>query len=489
MLQKMEILLFLGGVVLFCAVGCEEDASVQVRPVNNQPGKAAPFPAGATTQPAARPTEPAPAVKSSDKPVAIHKASQSPTDAKILRQPFAKNSELSPKQVHLFDSMRQESLKLQMQLDELHVQNERLTRALLDSRNTGRSLQSNLQRSTIVQEIQKRELRELQGRLGQTATASDAKDAAETAQVAQSDPANLMLEIGRLRGKTEKLRLQLQLAQLDTPDARQKVLVKLGETAEQNEKLETLNRKLSHMVVAQSDQIRELRQREEELNHLQADHADQIANMSRQTRKELATMEIKIVEDRKHIDGLKDQIARRDSEIRTLKEQLTAAKTVPAASKIAAAPKPEKQPTPVSQKRPVLIKVAPVEPADTVAAAPEPVIEPAPRPIKRPAPKPTPEKAPQQAVVAPPVFSENPETAPIDQPIAGKITAVKGHMVMVDVGKNLGVEPGMRLISYREDKFVGYLRVEQVARREAACSFSRQILPPRIGDHVVDRLE
>jgi hypothetical protein len=131
----------------------------------------------------------------------------------------------------------------------------------------------------------------------------------------------------------------------------------------------------------------------------------------------------------------------------------------------------------------VLVKVAPLEPVHKPKPTRSTAPEPAPRPVQAAAPKPAPVKTPVQAVVAPPVVRS------LDDPIAGSITAVKGLMVMVDVGKDYGVDEGMRLIAYRDDKFVGYLRVEQVGLREAACTFSRQILPPQIGDHVVDRLE
>ena len=75
------------------------------------------------------------------------------------------------------------------------------------------------------------------------------------------------------------------------------------------------------------------------------------------------------------------------------------------------------------------------------------------------------------------------------KPIAGKISAVDELMIMVDIGKEAGLEEGMRLIAYRDDKFIGYLRVEEVSSSEAACSFTRKIVEPKTGDNVIDRLE
>lgn len=511
LLQKILILLMLGLAVLFCAVGCDEAASVQAgktRPVNNQPDKAVPLPAGDATQSTDLTTSKTPAVKTQNTPstqpadrlqtpVAVRKPSAPPAPAAPEKQPaapdaqtVAQNEHLTPKQVQFYDSLRQQSLKLQMKLDELQEKNEKLTRALIDSREAGRTVQDNLQRSMIVQEIQKREMLELKDRLGQVAVqSSDAKPAAGVAPVetdratTQNDPVHLNLQIARLHRMNEKLQLQLQLAKLDTPDARQKVLVKLGEAVEQNEKLEKINRELSHMVVSQSDQVRELQKREEQLRHLQADHAEQIARMDRRSRKELATLEIQIAESRKLITNLKNDVAQRDYQIRTLNGQLADAKAAPSApAAVAAVPEPENQPR-AGVSRPVLIKVAPVE---TVPAAPASVIarNPAPQALPKPAPAVTPAAAPAQTVAATPAIR-----AARNESIAGKITAIEGLMVMVDVGKDFGLEEGMRLISYREDKFVGYLRVEQVGRRESACTFSRQILPPQVGDHVVDRLE
>lgn len=505
MLQKIQIMLLLGLVVLFCAGGCEEDASLNaggVRPVNNQPGKTAPLQTDdEKPKPVAKNNTPT--VKTTTTPVAIQKPSVPPPTVagKPKTEPRLadRDDELTPKQLPLFNTRKQDSLKLQMKLDELQEQNKKLTQALVDSRTTGQKLQGNLQRSMIVQEIQKRQLQELGERLGgiasgdpptKTNVSKSNSSPVEPDHVKKNDPVNLMLRIGRMQRKIETLEWQLRLAKLDAPDARDQILVKLGESTEKNEALEKINRRLSHMVVTQADQVRRLEQREEELTNLQAEHADQIAQMDRKTRKELATMEIHLAENRKQIKTLKHQLARREYQIRTLKGQLASAKEeVKKQVALAGASKHKRETPPAPVARPVLVKVAPVTPAPnpTVAVAPAAKPNRTPLPVPRvktsaPATAVSTSRAPTQTV--PPMVP-----APVHDHVAGTITAMKGLMVMIDVGKDTGVEEGMRLITYRDDKFVGYLRVEQVGRRESVCSFSRQILPPQLGDHVVDRLE
>ncbi|MBN1555456.1 MAG: hypothetical protein JXA11_11980 [Phycisphaerae bacterium] len=505
-----------------CAVGCEEDVQTQKpRPVNNQPGKAAPMSATTATQPAKAPVEPveslksqpqpsspspkaiqaekgtpkvSKATKSTTKPTPIRKVSPPPVEsAQNQAAPAARSVQA---QVKIIDSLRQQSLKLQMKLDELQEQNDKLTRALLDSRQSGRTLQDNLQRSTIVQEIQKRELLELKERIGDVAvkpTTNSKNPAAapvESGSAPSGDPMDIMHRIARLRRRNEKLQLQLQLAKLDTPDARRKVLLKLGETTEQNEKLEKLNRKLSHMVVTQADQIKELQSREEKLNNLQADHAGQIARMDRKMRKELAALELRVGREQKQIASLKDELARRESRIQTLRQELASRPVIEkvvekVVEKIVEKPAPtvaKAEPPAAGTSLPVVVlAAAPVEPA---TAEPPVTKQPEESPaVVKTAAAPVPVKT-----VAPPI-QPLATSVPVNQAVGGKITAMKGLMVMIDIGRHHGVEDGMRLITYREDKFVGYLRVEQAGKFESACTFTRQILPSKVGDNVIDRLE
>lgn len=72
--------------------------------------------------------------------------------------------------------------------------------------------------------------------------------------------------------------------------------------------------------------------------------------------------------------------------------------------------------------------------------------------------------------------------------IAGKITSIDDQIIKINVGSLQGLQAGMRLIVYRRDKFIGYLRVDIVGETTAAGAMSRQVLMPQIGDNVVDRL-
>lgn len=72
--------------------------------------------------------------------------------------------------------------------------------------------------------------------------------------------------------------------------------------------------------------------------------------------------------------------------------------------------------------------------------------------------------------------------------LAGKITSIDDQIIKINVGSLHGLQAGMRLIVYRRDKFVGYLRVDIVGDTTAAGAMSRQVFAPQIGDNVVDRL-
>lgn len=473
MLRKISIALLLGLGVFLCTAGCEEEKSVQAgragspnptaRPVNNQPGKSPPLPAPATTtRPASSAKAPAPEAPPSAGPIPIRRKRKPAKQAKAaISQKASKktekdkthsvrNIELTREQFQLFDTLRQNSLKLQMKLDEFRERNDRLTRALVDSRETGRQLQDTLRRSTIVQEIQKRELLEFKDRVGQGSAVGDTSAKSKTSARpggAKKSPVDLMDEVRRLRRKNEKLQLQLQLAQLDAPDTRQKVLLKLGKVTERNETLETLNRKLSHMVVEQDGQIKTFQKRETEFRNRQADHAAQMARMERERRKQLAARELKLAEVSKRIAALKTEATEKDRRIALLQKE----KAIASARPVSAPPKP----TPPAKAKPAMVAAVKADPVPAVA--------------------------PQ-----PPAVSATPK---VNAPISGKITALKGLMVMVDIGSDQGLEDGMRLIVYREDKFIGYLRVEKTNRSESACTFTRQILRPKLGDNVIDRLE
>lgn len=425
--------------------GCEESSTVQpVRSGAATTTRPANPPSLATTRPLAAPTSQPMAEKTPllsvppNGPVPIRRTEVPPLPAGEARVSFDEDHpSFTADPARQIEILRQSNLRLQMKLDDLQEKNDQLTRALLDSRDAGRSLQENLQRSAIVQEIQRRELRELKDRLGEQIAAErqaahPATDAAAPAEEEPSkDPMRLLRDLARLRRENEKLRLQLRLVQRDTPDARHPVLLKLGEVTEENEKLQRLNRKLSHTVVVQADQIRQLQARQEEWNRQRVEYTEKLARLEQQRRKELADLELRL--------------ARQEQELAALRRAQASAEA-------------SSSPSPAGAS-------AAREPAET-AGEPSPTATPAP--------------SPGTEVASPPATAA---------PLTGTISAIKGLLVLIDIGKRDGLEEGMRLIVYREDQFVGYLRVEQVGLREAACTFTRQILPARVGDHVIDRLE
>ena len=69
------------------------------------------------------------------------------------------------------------------------------------------------------------------------------------------------------------------------------------------------------------------------------------------------------------------------------------------------------------------------------------------------------------------------------------IRSIQGTTIHINAGSNQGVKRGMKLIVFRDDKFVGYLQIVQVDANQAAGSLTRKIRPPAKGDTVVDRLE
>ncbi len=339
--RGMMLALCVGGAL--CALGCEDDQAVQAGKPSAPPSVVTTRPSDAPSAPVkASTTRPAPtsrpAAASVPGPVPIRKPRPKPIE--IEMKAAMADVELTPEQFQLFDALCQKSLELQMRLDQREERNVRLTEALIESREIGRRLQDDLRRSSIVQEIQKHEVAELKDRL----------------------------------------------ARLDAPEARQKILVRLGEAMEQNEELQKRIRALSHTVVRQADELK-----------------------TSQTRRENLRQDA--TEAKRQVRSLEMQLARANRRLEVFQQDET-----------------------------TLAVIAPVAP-DVV------------------------------------------------QPIAGEISAVNDMVVMVDLGRDNDLEEGMRLIAYRDDKFIGYLRVEQVGTSESACTFTRQILQPCVGDKVIDRLE
>lgn len=98
-----------------------------------------------------------------------------------------------------------------------------------------------------------------------------------------------------------------------------------------------------------------------------------------------------------------------------------------------------------------------------------------------------------QAATAPPDRGEPTETpdamAEQSKRIFGKLTEVDDVTLIINIGKEKGVEKGMRLIVFRDDKFVGYLEVVRVMDTTSAGTMVNRIRDPQVGDNVIDRLQ
>ncbi|MFP4107318.1 MAG: hypothetical protein ACLFVU_14690, partial [Phycisphaerae bacterium] len=65
------------------------------------------------------------------------------------------------------------------------------------------------------------------------------------------------------------------------------------------------------------------------------------------------------------------------------------------------------------------------------------------------------------------------------------ITQIKENIGAIDAGKAAGITQGMKLIVFRDNKFVGYFCVVTVRPNQAAGTFSQLQLPPKVGDALV----
>lgn len=71
--------------------------------------------------------------------------------------------------------------------------------------------------------------------------------------------------------------------------------------------------------------------------------------------------------------------------------------------------------------------------------------------------------------------------------IQGRVTAVDGDTVAINVGRGKGVYEGMVLVIHRKDKLVGYLRIDEVEVDEAVGVIEEKQADPKQGDTVVSK--
>jgi len=74
------------------------------------------------------------------------------------------------------------------------------------------------------------------------------------------------------------------------------------------------------------------------------------------------------------------------------------------------------------------------------------------------------------------------------EPVTGTIETVKGNYASINIGSAKGIKPKMKLIVYRGEKLVAFLRIEQVDVDEAAGIIVDRQLDPMQGDKVTNEL-
>jgi hypothetical protein len=135
---------------------------------------------------------------------------------------------------------------------------------------------------------------------------------------------------------------------------------------------------------------------------------------------------------------------------------------------------------------------------DLQASPPPAVVAATTQPVTLPAP-PAVTTQPAEAKTPP---ADTASTQPADEPadttevapakpkrLHGKLTDVNDITIVINAGRDKGVQKGMRLIVYRDDKFIGYLDIVEVRDEEAAGTMNQRIRDPQVGDSVIDRLE
>lgn len=348
---------------------------------------------------------------------------------------------LTEDQIRMLQTLQKKNLNLVLALRQAEERNLRLTKALIESRDSAGQLQGDLNRSRILMEIQKRQLTEARQQLARQATTRPATTPADTEDV---NPIDAVMELGIARKQLQKLQLQLQLAAAEDPDERnRKLLDELEASNKRIAELEAMHRKLSRLVVQQHEQLRQHKRRETTLEKDLTDMSERLNRMEtelRQTQQVLAQKNAQLLnrtsqdtERQRKLDQLAQKLARKEKVLAN-KERLLKARKVQLDRQAAALEEP-----PATPGKPAPIR--PLEPAGP------------------------------------------------GQPLSGTITAVNDPVIVVSLGSRHGLQRGMRLIVYRKAQLIGLLNVDEVGPGEAACSFTRKLAQPQVGDRVIDRLD
>lgn len=410
----------------------------------------------------------------------------------------ARVTPLSKEQLDIFDALQQRILKLMYDMEQKEQKIQRLTEALIESRENASESHSQLTRMKLQQQIQALEIRDLQDQLADAAETkqTDTSPQAGPIDLTTSAPAAGSLEametIRKLQRQNQALELRLKLATMDLPEQNQDLLKRLTEAENQLGQQKQHNAELSHLTVRQAEEIRRLRERFTQL-------ARQLAarNQPESTPAAPAT------------PRPQEQPRPTETPVATVRLGETATtkpinQESPASSPETESPDPDGVDSPEPAPAPVAIadaggtpaadtqseesrsqasvplsddsqQQADVPPSESATSSPQ-----ASEPDESVQASPT---APQEGTANTP----SPATQP-DGPITGQIQTLREVLVTLNIGRAEGLSRGMRLIVFRDDQFVGYLQVDHVEEHTASGTITRKVLEPKVGDFVIDRL-
>ncbi len=411
---------------------------------------------GATPKPTPKPADPSKAVVKpapTPTPMPLPTPTPKPTPLPTLK-PAAKpvaisGKPLPPEAVAQFTD----------QLNKLQARIDALTVALKDSRANAQKTKIELERQTILNRLQKKTLDE-QAASGKPSAPADAASAR------------------KLKNRIETLELQLRLASIKNADQRSAaILAKLKEIA-------AVCRTQQAQLATQTGDIAAAKT-------LADTHAGQVAALRQQHQIQLA---------RAAQDSAPTKIALQKARI-DLATALGRAETLERKLRIAEAPKA----TPTADPAIVLSLRRQLAASQSEAKLARSRVSTAEAKSKKLASDLIVANAKNQALQAALVATINKTPAPTNpvavKPVApvapvkptqpakavtGKITDLRETMVILNIGRADGLRRGMRLVVYRDTTFVGYVQIDKVTDSESYGTLSRQVVPARVGDMVVD---
>ncbi|MBT3278889.1 MAG: hypothetical protein HN909_03040 [Phycisphaerales bacterium] len=411
---------------------------------------------------APKPVEiPAPKPVSIPKPVPTPLPAPSPTPKavpapKAVEAKLPASKKLPPEAVALFTK----------QLNELEDRIDALTTALTDSRTTARRYKIELERQTILNRLQKSEIDRMAGK----------------APIAPAAPAGAPTNVKALEEKIKSLELQLRLSTIENSDKRAAAMVeKLQQIADvcRQQKLDIAKLQTSLATAdatAQANQqatgtLRQQHQGELAAKDqssattkiaLQKARVDLAASLGKVESLERELRLAKTPRPVQNVDpavvlSLNKQLAVRDAAIKTLTTRTAKAEADARTMRKSLAVATAKNQALQSALVAAITKAAATPPAATETITPPAAVA---------------------TATKPPVMKHT--------PVAGKITDLRENMVILNIGRTAGLIRGTRLVVYRDSTFVGYVQIDKVTDNEAYGTLSRQVVPAKIGDRVID---